>query len=87
MPEITETRETALFRATGERGHEAAQGRKAPQIAPKREISAFLENTMGSKKPTSKRYSLGISGLWRAEGLPLIGRVSAVVRMSYRFAV
>ena len=54
MPEITETRETALFRATGERGHEAAQGRKAPQIAPTREISAFLENTMGSKKPTSK---------------------------------
>lgn len=55
-----------------------------PQIAPKREISAFLENTMGSKKPTSKnaiRYSLGVYALWRAEGLPLIGRVSAAVRL------
>ena len=52
---ITETRETGLFRATGKRGHEVGRGRKARQIAPKREISAFLGNTMGSKKPTSKR--------------------------------
>ena len=29
------------------------------------------------------RYSLGFYALWRAEGLPLIGRVSAVVRVLY----
>ena len=52
---ITETRETALFRATGKRGHEVGRGRKARQIAPKPRNSAFLENTMGSKKPPSKR--------------------------------
>ena len=53
--EITETRECPLFRATGERGYEVARGRKARQIAPKTRNSAFLENTTGSKKPTSKR--------------------------------
>ena len=57
-----------------------------PQIAPKPRNSAFLENKRGSKKTTSKiseRYSLGVYALWRAEGLPPIGRVSAVVRMFY----
>ena len=87
---ITETRETGLFRAMRERGHEVARGRKARQIAPKTRNSAFLENTTGSKKPTSKiskRYSLGVYALWRAEGLPLTGRVSAAVRVFYFPAV
>ena len=52
---ITETRETAQIRATFSRGYEVARGRKARQIAPKPRNSAFLGNTMGSKKPTSKR--------------------------------
>ena len=51
---ITETRQTALFRATGKRGYEVARGRKARQIAPKSRNSAFLGNTTGSKKPTTK---------------------------------
>ena len=89
-PIITETRETPCFArqaSASMRSHEAA---RPPQIAPKREISAFLENTTGSKKPRSKkskRYSLGVYALWRAEGLPLIGRVSAAVRVFYFPAV
>ena len=39
-----------LFRATGKRGHEVARGRKPPQIAPKRDISPFLENRGGVEK-------------------------------------
>ena len=54
LPGITETRETAQIRATGERGYEVARGRKARQIAPKSRNSAFLGNTTGSKKPTTK---------------------------------
>ena len=54
-PEITETRQTGLFRATGKREHVVERGRKPPQIAPKPRNSAFLENTTGPKKPTSKR--------------------------------
>ena len=44
-----------LFRATHGHGHEVGRGSKACQIAPKTRNSAFLGNTMGSKKPTSKR--------------------------------
>ena len=51
---ITETRQTALFRTTCERGYEVVRGRKARQIAPKTRNLAFLGNTTGSKKPTTK---------------------------------
>ena len=54
-PIITETRETPCFArqaSASMRSHEAA---RPPQIAPKTRNSAFLGNTTGSKKPTSKR--------------------------------
>jgi hypothetical protein len=87
--EITEARETAQIRATFSRGYEVARGRKARQIAPNPEIRPSSKIPQGRKNRPRKdriRYSLSINGLWRAEGLPLIGRVSAAVRMSYRFA-
>ncbi len=89
--EITETRETALFRATGKREHEVERGHKAPLKSPQNpEIRPSSKIPRGRKNRPRKgriRYSLSINGLWRAEGLPLIGRVSAVVRMSYFPAV
>ena len=53
-PEITETRQTGLFRATGKREHEVARGRKVPANRPKTRNFGFPRKYRDPKKPSSK---------------------------------